>query len=343
MPRKRPRDRRLEYFGLGNTRCPICLKMFTDEKVVTGNGVTLEHAPPKTLGGREVCLTCEHCNSQASATSDQAVKRSKSPPKLRFDVNGTIRSARFWQDGIPSSKMPYGFGSSPAAKAAKRELSKQTIVAVTGPIHFDQPTTIKEISVSQDKATPRFVELSYLRSAYLLVFSLLGKSGYVYAESAAIRPIRQRIMSPDSEVGPSLVRSYGSKRSPRNLITLRNNERPFFWSVRFDDGVCVLLPHGGTENHYRQIVELPVDIKIQGWEWEWQRFGAIHVDRWSPIRQSLTGEDGLFGREYVTVSKNGWEQRWIVVNEVGDAMPVGPRNRSSTGRPDQNSTQEREG
>ena len=343
MPRKRPRDKRLEYFGLGNTRCPICLEMFTEEEVRTGKGVTLEHAPPKTLGGREVCLTCERCNSQASATSDQAVKRSKSPQQLRFDVNGTIRSARFWPDGIPPSRMPYGFGTSPAAKAAKRELSKQTIVAATGPIQFDRPTTIKEISVSQNKATPRYVELSYLRSAYLLVFSLLGKSGYVYTESEAVRPIRKQIMSPDAEAGPSLVRSYASKRSPRNLITLRNNERPFFWSVRFDDGVCVLLPHGGTEYHYRQIVELPEERKIQGWEWEWRRFGAVHVDRWSPIRQSRVGADGLFGREYVTVSDDGWEQRWIVVNEVGDAMLVGPRDRSSTGRPDRSSTQEREG
>ena len=163
MSRTTLHDKRLKFFRHGNTHCPICLVQFTEEDVGTGRGVTLEHAPPKALGSREVCLTCEPCNSRASATSDQALKRSKSPPKLQFDISGTKRSARFWQDGIPASKMPYGFANIPAAKEAQRELSKQTIVAVTAPIQFDQPTTIKEVLGVPERANPRHLELSYLR------------------------------------------------------------------------------------------------------------------------------------------------------------------------------------
>ena len=212
MARKSSREKRLKFFSLGNTHCPICLVQFTEENIKTGRGVTLEHAPPKTMGGREVCLTCESCNRRASATSDQAVKRSQSPPELQFDTSGTKRSARFWPDGIPPSSMPYGFGSGPAAKEAQRELSKETIVAVTGPIQFDKPTTIKEVSVSLKMPNTRHVELSYLRSAYLLVFSLLGRSGYEYAQSEAVRPIRKQIMNPDGEYGPSLVRTFPSEK-----------------------------------------------------------------------------------------------------------------------------------
>ena len=325
MARKTSRDKRLRFFSLGNTHCPICLVQFTEENVRTGRGVTLEHAPPKTLGGREVCLTCEPCNSRASATSDQAVKRSKGPPKLQIDTNGTKRDAQFWPDGIPPSRMPYDFGSGPAAKKAQRELSNQTIVAVTAPIHFDQPTTIKKISVSLQRPNPRHVELSYLRSAYLLVFSLLGRSGYVYAQSKAVRLIRAQIQHPYDEVGPSLVRSFASERPPRNMITLRNNERPFFWSVRFDDGTCVFLPHGGSEHHYRQIAELPEKQSIRGWEWEPRKFGNTYVDRRRLHCHGKPGEEDLFGREYVTVSNGGCKQRWIVVNEVGDAMRAGPK------------------
>ena len=99
----------------------------------------------------------------------------------------------------------------------------------------------------------------------------------------------------------------------------------FFWSIRFDDGVCVLLPHGGSENHYRQIAELPEEQNICGWEWEPQKFGNAYVDPRRLLRQSKIGEDGLFGGEYVTVSNGGCEQRWIVVNEAGDAMRAGPK------------------
>ena len=139
----------------------------------------------------------------------------------------------------------------------KENSVKETIVAVTGPIQFDKPTTIKEVSVSLKMPNTRHVELSYLRSAYLLVFSLLGRSGYEYAQSEAVRPIRKQIMNPDDECGPSLVRAFPSEKPLGNMTTLRNNERPFFWSVRFDDGACVFLPYGGSENHYRQVAELP--------------------------------------------------------------------------------------
>ena len=330
MARKTSRDKRLKFFGLGNRHCPICLVQFTEENVRAGRGVTLEHAPPKTLGGREVCLTCEPCNSRASSTSDQAIKRSKNPPELQFDIGGNRRSARLWPDGIPPSRMPFGFGDSPAAKRVQRELAEQTIVAVSGSIQFDQPTTLQEVSVSLKSADPRHVEVSYVRSAYLLVFSLLGRSGYEYAQSDAVRRIRAKILNPNDEAGPSLVRAFSFERPERNIITVRNNARPFFWSVRFDDGVCVFLPHGGSESQYRQIAELPDEQSICGWEWEPQKFANAYVDRRRLWRQSQMGEDGLFGKEYVTVSNSGWEQRWVVVNEVGDAMRAGPETRPST-------------
>lgn len=325
MARKRPRDRRLTFFRLGNTHCPICLVQFTDEDVRRGQNVTLEHAPPKTMGGQEVCLTCDRCNSLASATSDQAVKRHKSPPELLFDICGTKRSARFWRDGIPRSKMPYTFGTGPAAKEAQRELNNQTIVAVTAPIQFDQPTTINEIPVSLKMPNPRHVELSYLRSAYLLVFSLLGRAGYLYARSDAVRLILAQMLNPNDEVCPGLVRAFTSKRAIGNVITLRRNERPFFWSVRFDDGACVFLPHGGSKNNLWQIAKLPEAQRISGWEWEPHKFGNVYVDRRRLLRQHELGDGALFGREYVTVSNGGCEQRWIVVNEVGDAMHAGPK------------------
>ena len=322
MPRTKSRDRRLRFFSFGNTHCPICLGGFTEENVRTGQGVTLEHAPPKTMGGREVCLTCEGCNRLASATSDQAVKKSNSPPELQFDINGTIRSARFWPEGIPPSNMPYTFGSSPAAKEAERELSKGTIVAVTGTVQFDQPTTIRAISMSPKGPNPRHVELSYLRSAYLLVFSLLGKSGYAYAQTEAVKLIRMQILDPNCESVPSLVRGVSSKVSARNVITLRSNERPFFWSVRFGDAACVLLPHGGSENQYRKIATLHENQTIGGREWIPQKFGSRNIVR---HRHPKPPNDGLFGIEYAT-SDGRREERWTVVNQVGidvgDAMRV---------------------
>ena len=318
---------RLKFFSLGNTHCPICLVPFAEDDVRSGRGVTLEHAPPKTLGGKVVCLTCEPCNSRASATSDQAVRKSKSPPDVVIETSGIKRTARFWPEGIPPSRMPYGFSDGPAAKKAQRELAKETIVAVTQPIQFDRPTTIRTISMVPKSPNARHVESSYLRSAYLWVFSLLGRSGYVFAQSEGVSLIRAQILNPNDEIATSLLQTFAQQGSPGNKITLRNKQRPYFWSVKFDDGMCVFLPHGGSENHYREIAELPAEQRVRGWEWGPPKFGNMHVDRRRLLRQSNPHEDGLFGREYVTVSNDGREQRWVVVNETGDAMRAGPETR----------------
>ena len=225
--------------------------------------------------------------------------------------------------------MPYRFGESEAAKEAERELGRETIVAVTQPIRFDQATTIESILVAHKAPNARHIEVGCLRTAYLLVFSLLGSSGYVFARSEALRPVREQILNPDEEIAPSLVHGLASGRTLGTVITLRSNERPFFWSVRFDDGACVFMPHGGSRNHYRQIAELPGGQSIRGWEWQPRKFGSTHVDRRRLLHQPGLGEDGLFGREYVTVSNMGFEQRWVVVNEAGDAMRAGPGTRSS--------------
>ena len=328
MVGKTLRQRRHALFNLGNTHCPICLVSLTEDGVSPSPVATLEHVPPKAVGGREVCLTCRPCNALASATSDQAVKRSKSPPDLEVDVHGTKRTARFWPEGIPPSSMPYRFGPGPAAKEAERQLCNETIVAVTQPIAFDQATTITEIVVAPKAPDERHLLLSYLRSAYLLVFSLLGRSGYVYARSEALRPIREQILNPGEDTALSLVRGLVSGSSSEIVITLRSNARPFFWSVRFDDGACVFLPHGTSEDDYRRIAELPEHQSIRGWEWRPRKFGSTSFSRHRLPDRSGSDDDGLFGREYVTTSHDGeFAQRWVVVNEVGDAMPAGPRMR----------------
>ena len=256
MSGKTSRERRLEFFRLGNTHCPICLVAFTEAGVASAWDVTLEHAPPKALGGREACLTCEPCNQRASATSDQAAKRSTSPPKLVLDIKGARRTARFRPDGIPLSELRYRFADSEAAKATERELGRETIVAVTQPIAFDQATTIDKIHVASKLPNARHLEVGWLRTAYLLVFCLLGPGGYVFARSQALGPVREQILNPDEEIAVTLLRGHESGASSGTVITLRSNARPFFWSIRFDGGPCLLLPHGGSLDHYRLIAGL---------------------------------------------------------------------------------------
>ena len=102
------RRRRLRFFDRGNTRCPICLTSFTRDAVAQGQNVTLEHAPPKTLGGSEMCLTCTTCNSSAGGKLDQAAammnramvdRTAGRGTKVEVDVCGTKHTTYLSPDG----------------------------------------------------------------------------------------------------------------------------------------------------------------------------------------------------------------------------------------------------
>ena len=55
-----------------------------------------------------------------------------------------------------------------------------------------------EMSFSRPQS--RYTNVSWLKSAYLSVFSLLGTCGYIFAESSAIRRVREQILKPESDV-----------------------------------------------------------------------------------------------------------------------------------------------
>ncbi|WP_369188879.1 HNH endonuclease [Streptomyces sp. R08] len=49
--------------------CPCCLYVFPFESVAA-QILTIEHVPPKALGGKEMLLTCKRCNNDAGRDFD---------------------------------------------------------------------------------------------------------------------------------------------------------------------------------------------------------------------------------------------------------------------------------
>ena len=113
MGKKTDRERRFSLFHMGNTQCPICLTPFSEAQVTSGTGVTLEHAPPKTLGGKIVCLTCADCNNRGSrldklammdkkARDDHASGRGTRVEMDSFGWGITSGYIRAWQSTYPA-------------------------------------------------------------------------------------------------------------------------------------------------------------------------------------------------------------------------------------------------
>src|SRR6266545_5906025 len=52
--------------------CPVCFRLFERTDLENAQAITLDHIPPKSLGGQgsQVVLTCGNCNSRSGNTVD---------------------------------------------------------------------------------------------------------------------------------------------------------------------------------------------------------------------------------------------------------------------------------
>ena len=179
MSKKTDRERRLRLFRRGNTQCPICLTTFTNPQVITGKMVTLEHAPPEALGGKVVCLTCADCNNRASRI-DHLAKIAEKARSDHVSGRGTKVEVDFFGSGIISGYVRQR-DDEMAARLATQPVPTSISQLRGGVMRLPSLPVSSRLDVNKGirfrirQANPHKVAVSWLRSAYLLLFSLLAR------------------------------------------------------------------------------------------------------------------------------------------------------------------------
>jgi hypothetical protein len=93
--------------------CPICTRLLPAEALQSGE-LTLEHVPPRALGGRGIALTCKSCNTEAGSMVDAAVHGRRrlrpSSKNLSLPCTGVARESspaqsRLRQAGVVTNAM----------------------------------------------------------------------------------------------------------------------------------------------------------------------------------------------------------------------------------------------
>ena len=256
----RGRERRLRQrlFNAGNTRCPICLSDFDKSDVLAGTNVTLEHAPPKSLGGAAICLTCKSCNNNASLIDQHAYQSAKARHEwaegkgapIVVDLFGHKRSRRFIPDD-PSAPFP-----------ARKHLFRNGKIEL-GPLppkHRLDPSKGMSFRIPQ-RDDYEFV--SMIKSAYLMVFSLMGENGYKFAENIGLQPVREQIMNPgnkilkDGFIGTMQLESDEFQKLDRPVVFLCRTENIPFWIVPMWDSKAVFLTSGAEEPIDKLTIKAP--------------------------------------------------------------------------------------
>ena len=297
MSRSSLQEKRLRFFERGNTHCPICLTRFTEPDVQAGEVVTLEHAPQESVGGKPACLTCLQCNTgPATRVIDQAVARfyrAQEEGGYPITVEG---------DG----KRPYTIHPK-HYDIGKDKIRIRTRRDVVGKSHG--PFTLR-----QTEPKPDAVLLGLLKSAYLMVFSLLGAAGYRYAQGEAVTSIREQLLSPEKRLVRPLV-AFTDTANTEHAVLLWTEYQCWAVKIRTD---LVILPPGGSIDRYRRLAEaleppLTLGSTVQ---WTAPKFGG------SPIYGKKS--DALKTKHLFGASFPNPRQDYVVVYEEADMVAVLP-------------------
>ena len=329
------RDQRLRQrlFDAGNNRCPICLSGFDRLDVMAGTDVTLEHAPPKSLGGVPICLTCRPCNNKASFIDQHAFLSARARKEwaegqgapIVVDLFGHKWSYRF----IPRDpNAPY-----PARKHQFRNGTIQ-IDSLPQREHLDANKGISFRIPQRDD----FEFVSMVKSAYLMVFSLMGANGYKFAENIGLQPVREQIMNPkkkilqDGFIGTMRLDSDDLRRVDRPIVFMCRTGSLPFWIVPMWDHKAVFLSCGGTEP-IDKLVMNPMEASIPFGSlvgWTSRRFNSSSAIGGTVGEETSDSHDslaGTVGGPFAT-NKGGWLYI-MVFHQMSDyvALPFCPENK----------------
>ena len=95
--------------------------------------------------------------------------------------------------------------------------------------------------------------VSMIKSAYLMVFSLMGENGYKFAENIGLQPVREQIMNPgnkilkDGFIGMMRLESDEFQKLGRPVVFLCRTKNIPFWIVPMWDSKAVFLTSGAEE------------------------------------------------------------------------------------------------
>jgi hypothetical protein len=283
-----PGDPRVGYWNTGATAlqrfgyphaygCPLCLRLFHQDQI---DQLTLDHVPPKSLGGKLKVLTCKACNSTAGAQLDVHAHRLDvfrrivagqpyRPVTARLTFEGVTVNVEVRSDGalndirvLPRNNPRCVSGQFAAAFGAQAGHGSE--------IDLIMPTL---------KISARPAMISYLRAGYLAAFAAFG---YSVVARPSFNQIRQQIREPDVEhINPYF---FSHSKVPQGYEVTVAVEPKWYSSIVVLMGrYRIMLPLGDDPGLYERIAERAaggVQAQMQCRRFGWPRWPQYANDHW---------------------------------------------------------------
>jgi len=226
--------------------CPICQSRYTSVED-PDNPLTLEDAPPKSLGGKPVVLTCKNCNNTAGYKIDaHLVERLREIDDQKFlpgtDVAVTIKlgdetfraNINVDEKGIMSVLHSNKNNHPEKLKAAMEKLHKGERI---------------NADFLKSRVIPENLEYALLKTAYILAFQ---KYGYSLMLDPCFDIVREQLQHPEAAIYPSGFWFSPSKDQVRPGVFMVTDKGLESMMVIFS------VHTGKTEHIFVVILPLPI-------------------------------------------------------------------------------------
>jgi len=183
--------------------CPICLREFSERHLtplLKENHLTLEDAPPDSLGGSRIALTCKECNNTCGHTIDWHLTEAIHYRDSQAFYKGSVHPGKIAVDGkyVTVELTAEGNG---VLKAYHR-IAKNNPTVLEKFIFGLKNKTIGPI-LNFERPAPKFlkerVNYAIVKTNYIITFS---KFGYIFLLNPIYNDIRSQLLNPTQVIYP---------------------------------------------------------------------------------------------------------------------------------------------
>ncbi len=226
--------------------CPICLTRYSTVEEHPDNPLTLEDAPPKSLGGKPVVLTCKKCNNTAGYKIDvHLVNRLRELDDQQF---------------LPGTDLPVTIKIDDETFRAKIQVDEKGTMSVLHSNKNNHPEKLQEamknvtkgMRISPEfiktKVIPENLEYALLKTGYILAFA---KYGYSLMLDPCYDIVREQLLNPEMQLFP-----VGFWLSPREEVP----QGVFMITDKGYESIVIIFfaDTGKTKHNFVVILPLPI-------------------------------------------------------------------------------------
>ncbi len=228
--------------------CPICTRFYIPEALEAGV-LTLEHAPPRRVGGKPLCLTCKECNSVSGYSIDSAVvqrekqldfakaltgQKTNFEGRATFSIAGETLNIKFRRNEESASFIPLEGINDPR----KIKTYQDYMMGLVG-----KPHELKFQITPDAKYHVKYSKVGDLKTAFIICFA---RFGYRFALNKRLSAVREQILNYKNDIIDHYWQVSDSTNTQEHFIFLI--EKPFSAIAVKLGTSTIILPWLSEEN-----------------------------------------------------------------------------------------------